>query len=75
MPVDTLATFMDKGVVEDTLVKSVDESEELIHSLSEVGISIDRVTNQLLDQGVQSFSDSFDKLMSILASKIQKVLN
>ena len=75
MPVETLATFIDHGVVEETLVKSVDESEQLINSLSEVGISIDEVTSQLLNQGVQSFSDSFDKLMSNLDSKIYQILN
>jgi len=35
--------------------------------ISELGISIDKVTQQLEDQGVEEFNKRFDKLLETLA--------
>jgi transaldolase len=37
--------------------------------LPELGISIDKVTQQLEDEGVAKFSKPFDKLMETLAQR------
>jgi transaldolase len=38
-----------------------------LERLSELGISIDKVTQQLEDEGVEKFNKPFDKLMEALA--------
>jgi transaldolase len=37
--------------------------------LPELGISIDKVTGQLEDEGVRKFNEPFDKLMEALTKK------
>jgi transaldolase/transaldolase/glucose-6-phosphate isomerase len=40
--------------------------------LPELGISIDKVTQQLEDEGVRKFNEPFDKLMEALVKKSSK---
>jgi transaldolase/transaldolase/glucose-6-phosphate isomerase len=40
--------------------------------LTEIGISIDQVTQQLEDEGVKKFNEPFDKLMEALTKKSSK---
>jgi transaldolase len=39
--------------------------------LPELGISIDRLTGQLEDEGVQKFNEPFDKLMETLTKVVR----
>jgi transaldolase/transaldolase/glucose-6-phosphate isomerase len=40
-----------------------------LERLPELGISIDQVTQQLEDEGVEKFNKPFDKLMETLAKR------
>jgi transaldolase/transaldolase/glucose-6-phosphate isomerase len=40
-----------------------------LERLSELGISIDKVTQQLEDEGVEKFNKPFDKLMETLKER------
>jgi len=42
--------------------------------LPELGISIDKVTQQLEDEGVKKFDEPFDKLMAALTKKVIRVI-
>ena len=44
-------------------------SSHLLERLPELGISIDNVTRQLEDEGVEKFNQPFDKLMETLAQR------
>ena len=44
----------------------------MLDRLPELGISIDNVTQQLEEEGVEKFSNSFDKLMETLETAVQK---
>ena len=41
----------------------------VLERLPELGISIDKVTQQLEDEGVEKFNKPFDKLMETLAQR------
>jgi transaldolase/transaldolase/glucose-6-phosphate isomerase len=43
-----------------------------LQSLQELGIDIDKVTQQLEDEGIGKFNEPFDKLMEALAKKSEK---
>ena len=73
MPEATLMAFLEHGVAAGTLGEGVSEAEELIESLEEAGISMEQVTARLLDDGVQSFADSFDQLMANIETKRQQM--
>ncbi len=69
LPPDTIRLFKDHGVVGDTLEQNLDEAEQTLDMLAEVGIDLDDVTRQLQVDGVDSFTDSFQKLMDEVSAK------
>lgn len=69
VPPATLAAFQDHGRVEATLEAGLDDAKLALKHLGIVGISMDAVTQTLLDEGVASFTDSFEKLLTNLDAK------
>ena len=69
VPHSTLVAFHDHGVAAPTLDVGLDEAEHLLNSLSAVGIDMEKVTQQLQDDGVTSFIDSFRKLIDRVEGK------
>ena len=69
MPPATVDAFRDHGRVRPTLEQDIGEAEEVMAQLERLGISIDAVTGQLIEEGVQRFADDFDKLLGAVARK------
>lgn len=69
MPPATLDAFRDHGQVRDSLEQRVDEAERVMATLARLGISIDAVTQKLVESGVKQFADDFDKLLAALERK------
>jgi transaldolase len=69
VPVETLNAYRDHGVPKTSLEKDVAEAAHILKRLPELGISIDKVTQQLEDEGVKKFDEPFDKLMETLTIK------
>jgi transaldolase len=66
IPVDTLNAYRDHGVPQASLEVNVAEAARLLKRLPELGISLDKVTQQLEDEGVTKFNQPFDKLLETL---------
>ena len=73
MPPDTIKAFIDHGQVALTLNQGINEAKDQLNKLKELGISLDKVTDKLLVDGVKSFSDSFKSLLNSLQSKVKKI--
>ena len=69
MPDRTIAAFADHGKVDATVEQGIEESERVLADLEATGIDLDRVTDQLLEEGIQKFIDPFDQLMATLAAE------
>ena len=69
MPEQTMAAFLDHGVVRDTVREDADKAKEVMQRLSEVGIEFDALTNQLLDEGLEKFVAPFDRLIDSLEER------
>jgi transaldolase len=70
MPNETIAAFADHGkVVKDAVEAGIEEARQVPADLRAVGVDPDRVTDQLLREGVQKFVEPFDKLIKALAEK------
>jgi transaldolase/glucose-6-phosphate isomerase len=69
VPPDTLKAFKDHGTVAATLTADLDEAEEIMDLLAEVGVDLDQITHQLQLDGVDSFSDSFRNLLDQVDAK------
>lgn len=75
MPEETITAFAEHGVIEENSVeKDLDQGRQIFFDLEEVGVDIDFVTNQLVNEGVQKFIDPYDELMKNLANKRQQLL-
>jgi transaldolase len=72
IPVATLDRYLDHGKPEDRIEQEVVKARYILDRLPELGINIDQVTQQLEDEGVEKFSQSFDKLMATLETTVQK---
>lgn len=73
MPPATVVAFGEHGIVVRTVDKEVPQAHADIAALEQNGISMQAVTDQLLDEGVKSFSDSFAKMLDGVEGKRQKL--
>ena len=74
LPPQTIEALRDHGrVVPDAVTQDVDEAERVFAQLRELGLSIDAITQAVLDAGVQAFSDSFNQLTKAISARCQDV--
>jgi transaldolase len=71
LPPATFDAFRDHGVVRPSLIEDVVDAEQALAGLERIGISLDQITDRLLDEGLASFSDSFDKLLAAIAARVK----
>jgi transaldolase len=69
MPRATTAAFLDHGTVERTVDKDLAGAYKTMEDLAAAGIDINAVTAQLEDEGIATFSKSYDSLIAGVASK------
>ena len=69
VPLETIDAYRDHGDPRLRLDQDVEEANWIMARLPELGISIDKVTQQLEDEGVKKFDEPFDKLMAALTKK------
>ena len=73
-PLETLDAYRNHGEPKARLEQDVKEARRVLERLPELGISIDKVTQQLEDEGVEKFIKPFDKLMETLAQRSSRHL-
>jgi transaldolase len=69
MPLKTLENFRDHGRVRLSIEENLSQAQADLAALEDVGIHYDQVTQQLQEEGVQKFIDSFQKLFRCIESK------
>jgi transaldolase len=69
LPPKTLEAFLDHGTVASTLETGLEEAYAQLEKLAQLGIDMDEMTRQLLDEGVRKFTESYDGLMEAIAEK------
>ncbi len=69
VPFETLDAYRDHGDPKARLEQDLTKANWILARLPELDISIDEVTRQLEDEGVEKFNQQFDKLMKTLAQK------
>jgi transaldolase/glucose-6-phosphate isomerase len=66
MPLETLSAFRDHGRVRPSLEADLDGARRTLADLEDVGISLQKVTDELVEEGVRKFQEPFDKLLGAL---------
>ena len=73
MPPQTLEAFRDHGETRRSVDENVGGAVQLLAELESIGISMKDVTDQLLREGLASFSKSFDTLVAGLEAKSREL--
>ncbi|MCA1572179.1 MAG: transaldolase [Chloroflexi bacterium] len=73
MPLETITAFLEHGQVQRTLDRDVADARQAIREVEANGISMERVTDELITEGVASFAKSFDELISSIESKREEL--
>jgi transaldolase len=73
LPRKTLDAYADHGNPAPRLTEGLDDARALMSQLDEVGVNMQRVTDELIDEGVKSFADAFDKLLESINTKAGSV--
>jgi transaldolase len=69
MPLETIEAFLDHGRVERTLDADLDQARQTLRRIEALGISMERVTQELIEEGVAAFAKSFDELIETIESQ------
>ncbi|MEO0768036.1 MAG: transaldolase [Cyanobacteria bacterium J06649_4] len=69
-PLSTLSAFLEHGKARISLAEDVESAAVVIGSLAQMGIDFQAVTDQLLNQGVQTFQQTFDQLLQAIKAKV-----
>jgi len=69
MPFETINNFRDHGRTRFSIDEDLEGVQRTLDELEELGIHYNQFTQQLLDEGVQKFADSFHQLFAGIESK------
>jgi transaldolase/glucose-6-phosphate isomerase len=69
MPIATMDAFREHGKLRDSLAEDHAEAQRALGELGRTGISLEAVTDKLVDDGVRLFADAADKLLAAVAKK------
>src|SRR5918911_5144089 len=69
MPPATIEAFKEHGYVRRSVDEDVEAARAALDALARHGIDLDAVTEQLQDEGVAAFAQSFDQLLAAIADK------
>jgi transaldolase len=74
IPPETLEAFMDHGTVALTLEDNLDEARAQLNQLAELGINLDDVASELLDEGIEKFVKPYDSLINAIVEKSAELI-
>ena len=76
LPDETITAFADHGKPEaNTIEKDLSEAFKTIDDLKKLGVDIDFVTHQLINEAIQKFIEPYDNLMKSIAKKRDEILS
>lgn len=73
LPPNTIEACADHCDVDSRIETGVDGARAVITSLPEIGIDLDNVMEQLLEEGIDKFVKPFDSLMESLVTKVKQL--
>ncbi|MGC9503302.1 transaldolase [Baaleninema sp.] len=73
LPPNTIEACADHCHVSNRIETHIDDAQKVIDSLPEVGIDLDAVMDELLEEGIDKFVKPFESLMSSLEEKVKQL--
>lgn len=72
-PPETIAAFRDHGVATETLTSGIEAARQRMRELEVLGISLDSLTDELLDEGIRKFVEPWEKLLDTVAVRSRQL--
>jgi transaldolase/glucose-6-phosphate isomerase len=69
MPTATMDAFRTSGTVAQSLTQDVEGAQRVLDEAKRLGLDLDGVTRELVDDGTRLFADAFDTLLGAVADK------
>ena len=69
VPPETLKAYLDHGDPAIRIEQDLDRAQADFDSLAELGVSIDEITQELEDEGVRKFAESFEGLIEAIEAR------
>lgn len=69
LPQETIDAYRDHGKPHATIEEDIAGARQALLDLEDVGLSLDAITQQVLDEGVQKFDDALNALLAGIESK------
>jgi transaldolase len=73
LPPNTIEACADHCDVASRIETDVESAQQLIATLPDLGLDLDQVMAELLDEGIDKFIQPFDKLMDALVTKVKQL--
>jgi len=75
VPPATMDAFRDHGLARRTLDADLAAADKVMSNLERVGISMEKITDQLLEEAITLFDDAFQKLLAAVDEKKKQPLS
>lgn len=69
LPPETIDAFRDHGKPRATIDEDIAGAKQVLSDLQDVGLSLEAITTQVLDEGVVKFDDALNALLASIESK------
>lgn len=73
VPPETLDAFRDHGEVRASLVEDVEEARSVYREIERAGVSMEEVTDSLLEEGIEKFAKPYDRLLETIATAARSI--
>ena len=70
LPLETIEAWMDHGKPEPKLLENLKSAEATLKQVHDAGVDVVQITEDLIEDGVIKFSDSFNQLMAAIEKKV-----
>lgn len=73
IPPSTLEAFKDHGRPADRLPVNLKQADASLLAIAEAGVDLEKITNDLIEDGVQKFAVSYTELLQAIESKMKLI--
>jgi transaldolase len=75
IPPETLDAFLDHGKVSLTLEENLEEARAQLEQLKELGIDLEEVGRQLLEDGIEKFIKPYDSVLETITERSAELVS
>jgi transaldolase len=73
IPPATLDAFKDHGRPANRLLDNVKKADHILSEIAAAGVDLDKITTNLIDDGVKKFANSYHELMQAIDAKMKRM--